>query len=131
MSLPSTKSCKTSTADRLGGTGSSANFQGLADLTDIVQELTEYRLTEAELADLTSISKIKIRQRCEELAAEELQDLKQKLPLSADILLLPKDAADEKCDFEVRAGTGGDEAALFATDGPHVPAVCRATQLEI
>ena len=48
------------------------------------------------------------------------------------LLLLPKDAADEKnAILEVRAGTGGDKAALLQQSGPHVPAVCRTTQLEI
>jgi len=55
-----------------------------------------------------------------ELAKEELQELKERLPdLEADVqlLLLPKDI-DDKADIviEIRAGTGGDEAALFAGD---------------
>ena len=46
--------------------------------------------------------------------------------------LLPKDAADEKSAIlEIRAGTGGDEAALFAgRPVPHVRALCRAQRLE-
>lgn len=55
-----------------------------------------------------------------ELAKEELQELKEKLPgLEAEVqlLLLPKDI-DDKADIviEIRSGTGGDEAALFAGD---------------
>ena len=55
-----------------------------------------------------------------ELAKEELQDLKERLPdLEAEVqlLLLPKDI-DDKADIvlEIRAGTGGDEAAIFAGD---------------
>ena len=55
-----------------------------------------------------------------ELAREELQELKERLPdLEAEVqlLLLPKDI-DDKADIviEIRAGTGGDEAALFAGD---------------
>ncbi len=93
----------------------------LADLTDIVRAVTEYRLTEAELADLTSlIEDPRSDKDVRELAAEELRDLKQKLPeleREMQLLLLPKDAADEKnAILEVRAGTGGDEAALFAAD---------------
>ena len=76
----------------------------LADLTDIVRVVTEYRLTEAELADLTSlIEDPRSDKDVRELAAEELRDLKQKLPeyeREMQLLLLPKDAADEKkCDF--------------------------------
>jgi peptide chain release factor 1 len=55
-----------------------------------------------------------------ELAEEELQLVDQRLDEARDklrMLLLPKDAADEKSAIlEVRAGTGGDEAALFAAD---------------
>jgi len=55
-----------------------------------------------------------------ELAKEELQDLKDRLPgleSEVQLLLLPKDI-DDKADIviEIRAGTGGDEAALFAGD---------------
>jgi peptide chain release factor 1 len=52
------------------------------------------------------------------LAQDELIDLKKSLPTeehALKVLLLPKDEADEKnAIFEVRAGTGGEEAALFA-----------------
>ena len=55
-----------------------------------------------------------------ELAREELQELKAELPALEDemqLLLLPKDADDKaSVVLEVRAGTGGDEAALFAGD---------------
>ena len=93
----------------------------LADLTDIVRAVTEYRLTEAELKDLTSLIEDPSSDKdVKDLAEEELRDLKQKLPeleREMQFLLLPKDAADEKnAILEVRAGTGGDEAALFAAD---------------
>ncbi|MBL4613621.1 MAG: peptide chain release factor 1 [Magnetovibrio sp.] len=55
-----------------------------------------------------------------ELAQAEVQDLKGQLPeleRNIQVLLLPKDEADDKnAILEVRAGTGGDEAALFAAD---------------
>ena len=55
-----------------------------------------------------------------EMAEAEIIDLKRKLPKlqkEVQILLLPKDEADERnAILEVRAGTGGDEAALFAAD---------------
>jgi peptide chain release factor 1 len=54
------------------------------------------------------------------MAAEELATIEEKLPLAERALavqLLPKDSADERAAMlEVRAGTGGDEAALFAGD---------------
>jgi peptide chain release factor 1 len=54
------------------------------------------------------------------MAEEELAEIERKLPLAERALalqLLPKDSADERAAMlEVRAGTGGDEAALFAGD---------------
>src|SRR3954463_16458535 len=53
-----------------------------------------------------------------ELAEEELKSLKERVPRllgQVRVMLLPKDEADERnAILEVRAGTGGDEAALFA-----------------
>ncbi len=55
-----------------------------------------------------------------QMAREEIKNIEQALPeLEHDlkILLLPKDPMDEKnCILEIRAGTGGEEAALFAAD---------------
>ena len=55
-----------------------------------------------------------------ELAANELRELKERVPVlerQVQLMLLPKDDADSKnAILEVRAGTGGDEAALFAAD---------------
>ncbi|MFZ9659020.1 MAG: peptide chain release factor 1 [Arcobacteraceae bacterium] len=55
-----------------------------------------------------------------ELAKEELRDLEQRKPILEEeikILLLPKDPNDDKNIYiELRAGTGGDEAALFVSD---------------
>ncbi|NBP72793.1 MAG: peptide chain release factor 1 [Alphaproteobacteria bacterium] len=54
------------------------------------------------------------------LAQEEFQELTERVPKlekNLQIMLLPRDAADDKnAILEVRAGTGGDEAALFAAD---------------
>jgi len=93
----------------------------LADLADIVEAVAEYRSAEAERQDLTSLIEDPSSDRdVKDLAEAELRDLKQKLPnleRQMQLLLLPKDAADEKnAILEVRAGTGGDEAALFAAD---------------
>lgn len=55
-----------------------------------------------------------------EMAQDELREAKEKseqLEQQLQVLLLPKDPDDERNAFlEVRAGTGGDEAALFAGD---------------
>ena len=55
-----------------------------------------------------------------ELAKMELSELEDRIPVMEDelkVLLLPKDPNDEKnVILEVRAGTGGEEAALFAQD---------------
>src|SRR4029453_3287110 len=55
-----------------------------------------------------------------ELAVHEAEEIREKLPLAERALalkLLPRDAADDRAAMlEVRAGTGGDEAALFAGD---------------
>ena len=65
-----------------------------------------------------------------QLAEEEFLALKERIPVlerAVQIMLLPKDEADEKnAILEVRAGTGGDEAALFAADlFRDVSALCR------
>src|SRR5206468_5983029 len=55
-----------------------------------------------------------------EMAAAEAEEIRHNLPLAERALalkLLPRDAADDRAAMlEVRAGTGGDEAALFAGD---------------
>ena len=82
--------------------------QGLRDLQREIADLGEL------IADPASDPEVR------ELAAAEFEELKAKLPdleRELQLLLLPKDAADEKSAIlEIRAGTGGDEAALFAGD---------------
>ena len=90
-----------------------------SDLTPVVksyQKLLEVQVTIEETSKLTEDKDTEIR----ELAASELKDLKGEaddLELQLKGLLLPKDPDDSKNVFlEIRAGTGGDEAALFAGD---------------
>jgi peptide chain release factor 1 len=92
-----------------------------AELSPVVEAIHALRKVETELADLLEImadpdGDAEMR----ELARDELSELRESLPnleQSLKILLLPKDAADEKnAILEIRAGTGGDEAALFAAD---------------
>ena len=92
-----------------------------AELNPVVEAIREYRKAEAEWSELTALTNDPSADKdLRELAQDELDqidhrrgELLEKLRLH----LLPKDAADDKSAIlEVRAGTGGDEAALFAAD---------------
>ncbi len=92
-----------------------------SDLTPIVTTVQELRKAEKELAELTTMAEdagsdremVTLAEQELEALRPKIEDLEQKLR----ILLLPKDAADDRSVIlEVRAGTGGDEAALFAAD---------------
>ncbi len=92
-----------------------------SDLEQVVAGIRELRAAQKEAADLREIlddpeSDAEMR----ELAEPEYYALKEKLPeieRRVQVLLLPKDEADTKnAILEVRAGTGGDEAALFAAE---------------
>jgi peptide chain release factor 1 len=92
-----------------------------AELDPIVSVVRNLRAAEEELAGLRSILDDPASDKeMAELAREELSQVEARVEqLSRDIrvALLPKDAADEKSAIvEVRAGTGGEEAALFAGD---------------
>ena len=76
---------------------------------------------QAEFADLEAMLEDKsVDREMRDLAELEYPDVKERiegLEQEIQILLLPKDAADEKSAIlEIRAGTGGSEAALFAGD---------------
>ena len=90
-----------------------------AEIEPLVTSIRDYRATLSEVEDLRALKDGDDREMAE-LAAMELPELEEKLPLmesALEILLLPKDSADElNVIVEVRAGTGGDEAALFAGD---------------
>ncbi len=88
-----------------------------SDLRPVVEQIAAYRQLVTDLNDTTAMlmdSDMKV------LAEEELPLLKAKLPeveAALQLSLLPKDAADAKpAMVEIRPGTGGDEAALFAAD---------------
>ena len=92
-----------------------------AHLNPIVGAVNELRAAEKEAADLKAlIDDPKADREMTSLAVEELVGLKPRiedLDQKLKVLLLPRDAADDKSAIlEVRAGTGGDEAALFAAD---------------
>ncbi|WP_062218099.1 peptide chain release factor 1 [Aureimonas sp. D3] len=90
-------------------------------LEDVVAGIRTYRAAEQELADLRDMLNDPASDReMRDLAASEIGEVETRLEtLSAEllILLLPKDAADAKgAILEIRAGTGGSEAGLFAGD---------------
>jgi peptide chain release factor 1 len=92
-----------------------------AELTPLVEGITRYRRIAGEIADLEALAAdAAAGAEMRSLAADELAGLREKLPeaeRALKLLLLPRDAADEKnAILEVRAGTGGEEAALFAAD---------------
>ncbi len=87
----------------------------------MVKKIREFQKTEGEIADLETLLADRATDReMRELAEMELPELKARIETlegEMQILLLPKDAADEKSAIlEIRAGTGGNEAALFAGD---------------
>lgn len=90
-----------------------------ADLRPVVEAAQELLDARAELADLTELIDGDDADMAA-MAAEEKPAIDEKLPElehTLRLMLLPKDAADEKSAIlEIRAGTGGDEAALFAGD---------------
>jgi peptide chain release factor 1 len=93
--------------------------KALAEVEPLVEKFREYKSVAADLAgaeELASAGDSEMR----ELAREELKSLNARrdaLVAELKILLIPKDPNDEKdVVLEIRAGTGGDEAALFAAD---------------
>ena len=88
-----------------------------AELTPVVEVFQNYQLAQSDLADAEEMLS---DPEMKDFAAEEIEAAKAKietLDFALQKLLLPKDADDDKNIFiEIRAGTGGDEAALFAGD---------------
>ncbi len=92
-----------------------------SDLTPVVETITALRNLRSESEDLSSlIEDSDTDGDMREMAEAELQDLKLREPeieQQLQIMLLPKDVADARnAILEIRAGTGGDEAGLFAAD---------------
>ncbi|MEO1720720.1 MAG: PCRF domain-containing protein, partial [Pseudomonadota bacterium] len=92
-----------------------------SDLNPVVETITNLRAARSEAADLRAlIDDGDTDAEMREMAEAELPDLRARIDETEQALrvqLLPKDAADEKnVIIELRAGTGGDEAALFAAD---------------
>ncbi len=93
--------------------------QEYSEIEPVVQLIQQYRLLTADLIELESYLTGDDADM-KELADIELPDTRQQLEaLDAElqVALIPKDPADSRSAFvEIRAGTGGDEAALFAGD---------------
>ena len=92
-----------------------------SELQPVVTKVREYEKVRGEITDLETLLADRATDReMRDLAEMELPELKERLEgleKEMQILLLPKDAADEKSAIlEIRAGTGGSEAALFAGD---------------
>ena len=91
-----------------------------ADLTPIVEAYREYRTSKQDIEDSLMMLEEESDEEMRELAKEELADARKRIlevEQEIKILLLPKDPNDDKNVFvEVRAGAGGDEAALFAAE---------------
>ena len=92
-----------------------------AEIQDMVAKVRALRLAEHEQADLeTMLADKGTDAEMRALAEADLPEVEERieaLQKDIQILLLPKDAADDKnAILEIRAGTGGDEAALFAGD---------------
>ena len=90
------------------------------ELSEIVRVYDEYKRTTADIENLKTLSYASGDPEMADLAKVELAETEQKLlRLEEELkgLLIPKDPNDDKdCIVEIRAGTGGDEASLFAAD---------------
>lgn len=92
-----------------------------AEIDPVVGKIRAYRAVAAEIADLEAlIADPKTETAMREMAVEErksLEEQRERMIEELRIALLPKDAMDERnVILEIRAGTGGDEASLFAGD---------------
>lgn len=91
-----------------------------SDMTPIVETYKQYKQVKEDIADGKEMLEMESDEEMRELVKEELSENKDKiveLEEKLKILLLPKDPNDDKNVFvEIRAGAGGDEAALFAAE---------------
>jgi peptide chain release factor 1 len=90
-----------------------------SDMQEVVASIHEYKNAQKEFEEVEAMLKdISLDKEMRDMMEEERFNLSKKVPeleKQIKIALLPKDSADEKnAIIEVRAGTGGEEAALFA-----------------
>lgn len=91
-----------------------------SELTEIIRVYNQYRKTEDDLKEIREMLRTTNDPDMRELAQMELEESQRKLETLEEklkTLLIPRDPNDEKnVIMEIRAGTGGEEAALFAAD---------------
>ena len=91
-----------------------------SDLSPIIDKYKEYKAAKQTISDDKEMLEEGVEKELEEMVREELAKTEKSLEKICEelkILLLPKDPNDEKnVIMEIRGGTGGDEAALFAAD---------------
>ncbi|UCH44977.1 MAG: peptide chain release factor 1 [Nitrospiraceae bacterium] len=91
-----------------------------ADLEEIVNKIREYKKILSGISEAEELIRTESDDEMKELAEMELDELRQNVPKIEDelkLMLVPKDPLDSKnIILEIRAGTGGDEAGLFAAD---------------
>jgi len=89
-----------------------------SDIAPVVEKYNEYKQAKQDVADSLEIIDMESDEEMKEMAREELSEAKKHVESCEQelkILLLPKDPNDDKnVVVEIRAGAGGDEAALFA-----------------
>lgn len=104
-------------AEGAGGGELAALGREYAELRPVVEAIERYR---ALLAERDEVGRLRADPEMRELAEEEAARIEGELPeaeRAVQLALLPKDAADDRSAIlEIRAGTGGEEAALFAAD---------------
>ncbi|MCA8884215.1 MAG: peptide chain release factor 1 [Rhodobacteraceae bacterium] len=104
-------------AEGVAGDDIAALAREYSDLRPVVEEISRYRRLQADLAEAKAmLNDPELR----DLAEDELPLLTAQLPQvekALQLALLPRDAADDRpAMIEIRPGTGGEEAALFAGD---------------
>ena len=91
-----------------------------SDLQPLVEKYTEYKNTKQTIEDSLEMLEVEDDEEMQEMLKEELSEAKSniaKIEQELKVLLIPKDPMDEKnVIVEIRAGAGGDEAALFAAE---------------
>jgi len=91
-----------------------------SELADLVEKFKEYKKVLSDIEEAESILKSDDDESLREMAVSELAELNEKkLEIEAllKVMLIPKDPLDSKnILLEIRAGTGGEEASLFAAD---------------
>jgi len=109
----------------LAGSGvSGAEFAKLSkeysELSPIVEGIETWRRAQADLREAAELANAADDPEMKTLAEDEMQGLRERLPgleMQVKLSLIPKDDDDERnAILEIRAGTGGEEAALFAAD---------------